>query len=54
MKEEMIYVTFAKDCHLPRFKMYKGEKWKIRKSRLTENGFTLGGGWVEKSYYEIH
>lgn len=48
----MIYVKFTKDCHLPRFKMHEGEMWKIKKSRLTDNGFTLGGGWVENSYYE--
>lgn len=49
----MVWVVFVKDTYLPRFTMKKGDKWKVRTERLTEKGFTLGGGFVESERYRI-
>jgi len=49
----MIDVRIIKDAYLPRFTMKKGELWKVRKTKVKRNGFPLGGGFIESSYYEI-
>ena len=52
-KMKMTWVVFIKDTYLPRFVMKKGDKWHVRTERLTENGFTLGGGFVESERYRL-
>lgn len=49
----MVTVRFLRDTALPRFTMRKGQEWRVRDQRLTNEGFTLGGGFVERDRYEV-
>ena len=49
----MIEVRIVKDARLPRFTMRQGEIWKVRKTKVTDLGFPLGGGFIETNYYEV-
>jgi len=49
----MMEVRIVKDVRLPRFTMRKGELWRVRKTKLTNAGFELGGGFIERNHYEI-
>lgn len=48
-----IKVMFVKDIRLPRFTMKEGEFWEVRPDRLKEDGFELGGGFVENDGYKL-
>ena len=52
-RQKMVWVVFIKDTHLPRFVMKKGQRWRVRAERLTGDGFSLGGGFVESERYRI-
>jgi len=52
-KDSLIEVRIVKDARLPRFTMMKGELWRVRKIKVTVNGFPLGGGFIESNYYEV-
>lgn len=52
-KDSLIEVRIVKDAHLPRFTMKKGEIWRVRKIKVTNSGFPLGGGFIESDYYEL-
>jgi len=49
----MVTVRFLRDTALPRFTMRAGREWRVRVERLTPEGFTLGGGFVESDRYEV-
>lgn len=46
-------VRIIKDAFLPRFNFNIGEVWTVRKEKIAANGFPVGGGFLESSYYEI-
>lgn len=53
MRSIMATVIFTRIVHLPRFVMQKGEQWRVRVERLTDEGFNLGGGFVSNDNYCI-
>jgi hypothetical protein len=53
MRCDFIEVRIVKDAHMPRFTMRIGEVWTVRKIKVTELGFPLGGGFIEANYYEV-
>ena len=52
-RPKMVTVVFLRDTYLPRFTMKAGAKWHKRADRMTNKGFPLGGGFVEKDRYKI-
>lgn len=52
-RQDRTRVRFTKDTHLPRFTMSAGTEWEARKEKFTANGFSCGGGFIEKDRYEV-
>jgi len=52
-RKEMIEVVFLRECHLPRFTMKAGEKWKARAKRLSGKGLEIGGGIADRQSFKI-
>jgi hypothetical protein len=53
MKNKYITVEFTRELTLPRFTVKKGGTWKLRAERLSDEGFTLGGGFVYTTDFKL-
>jgi hypothetical protein len=49
----MVTIEFTETVYLPRFNMDKGDTFKVRAERISEDGFTLGAGFVKTGQFKV-
>lgn len=52
-RNSRIRVRFISYVRLPRFDLHKDFIWEVRRSKVTQEGFEIGGGFVESNKYEV-
>jgi hypothetical protein len=49
----LVTVEFIEIVYLPRFNMDIGDRFKVRADRISEDGFTLGAGFVKTCQFKV-
>ena len=50
---DRIRVRFTSYIRLPRFDFQIDDEWEVRRSKITQEGFPVGGGFVDSDKYVI-
>lgn len=52
-RSSRVRVKFLSYVRLPRFDLHKDFEWEVRRSKVTQGGFEIGGGFVDSDKYKV-